>query len=234
LGVLLSDITTLTQNALTLGSFAKSLAEKLADKTNKIDAATMTSMGRTLERLELSINNIEDELGLKNIAEQRSVKNEVRQILNKVDEFIKANPKYYVWHCSECKWEGELAIQAKEEDKIANPLNSWFVWRCPQCRAILADSRKHPFYWLDLPWSERAWDIACGINPLYGQLTVAGLAYLLEVSWEWIPTCVIKHLGRTMPDHLRLEVLKIEDNIIQNTSNDSLREALPDSGDLDP
>ncbi len=230
---LLTYTTTLVQSAMGLGTISKTVVERASGKAVKVDANAMQSLGRTLERLEVTIDNLETELSLKHIAEQRSVKTEMLQLFAKVEAFQQHNPKYYTWHCAECEWEGPLAIQVKDEDKLANSLHPAFTWRCPKCRAILADSKKHPFYWKDLPWSERAWDIACGKDPKLGRLTVLGLAYLLETSWEWIPTVVGRHLGQVLPEHIRQEINEIENNIIKVEDDSEVQEPLPDSSEVD-
>jgi hypothetical protein len=194
-----------------------------------VDASLAKAKQDSLKNIAKEIETIETELQLRVNRGEDSGAVLMTKMLDKFNRYVEDNPQFFMWHCPECDWEGTLLKRLPPEGSSINAMSKWWTWQCPACRNIIAYDRKHPQFDKNgvevLVFNKRAWELICK-----GDISLQAVAYILEVTPEYITYTAEEKYRMQIPAHVREELEQYE----QEGLEDYDEETVPDDEDLYP
>lgn len=187
-------------------AFTTEVAEyEVSVGVGKIDRMQLKDMHATLDKLGKEIDSTENELGLKTDRSEETYASKFNQTLQKVERFARSHPRNYTWYCPICGWEGVLLKKKRAEGELINRMDIWWVWKCPECGAIIAYDVRHPAFDGKMLFWRRAWDLV-----KRGQLSLKGAAYIHGCAPEHLVLAAQQVYREKLPPHVEKEWDEIE------------------------
>ena len=184
-------------------------------KMTGIDSKLVATLRSNIKENALQIQSIDESLNLRTSHRDDSGAVLFGKILAKGERYAKDNPQLYEWTCPQCDWSGPLLKRRPPDESLINPMDKWWVWKCPAYAAIIAYDRKHPQFERhdshSVVFNLRAWERVCE-----GTMTLYDMAYFLNTDPEWVVWAAQNMFGFEIPKHVQKEFEAYERTGVDN------------------
>lgn len=191
LGKILKKVATVPQ---TVKMLVTKIPEEIEYDDNKIKIVRTS-----IQQIVKEMDSIEESLGIKTTPGMENFATIFADVLAKGDRYVKDNPREYTWRCPKCDWEGIILNKHQTEGTLINKLDIHWIWRCPECRTIIAYDQSHFLFDGKLLWNKELYALV-----VKQKIDIFDMATVLGTSPEYI-IWALEQLNIAIPEHVKTQ-----------------------------